>query len=535
VNKAWIFVQALFIFSDLLIKQTGLVEEARLSMNGKISMTVGSSGDSTKSWKIFLFFFIGLLTFNSLTLTDPPYWDGLVGVYRQGLWLHHNDFDFVGLSNAILVVDGGPNTFIWSVSSVLLACLWTVVQGKTFFILLHLANLGLAAGTLTLMFGMLRPMMPRRETLCFVALAATDPIFSGQCATIYLEIPLAFVFVVTLKFAVDGRYTWATLVCFLSYLMKATGLIIGLALFVWLIVVILHRRVILKDHWLDRKSALLCLLPLPIMFMLETFQPINTRFSGEFNLSLTRMLIEYPHQFGIFLSSLLLFSLSLTKSTRKKILESPKLFKMLSFCAIFSWGFWLSFFLHHHPLVRYLVVTTAPLIVLVAVLVFLKRFGRRFALLVVIPLIVTNLANQWGHLLPPIAGRDSRDGFRLERSREFLNDLQQNKEVCRELEEKYFNKRIVAKYPFLQMLTMPEMGYVSKPLPNVYSTGLPLHNSLSRRATNEVSSGRRTIFIHASNIFELASQPDLSPRQEDKILILKKFRGGFVTVYQRLP
>ena len=197
--------------------------------------------------------------------------------------------------------------------------------------------------------------------------------------------------------------------------------------------------------------------------------------------------------------------------------SDPQRNALIFLLGAFVCGFWVGFQIFPMSLVRYSVIVVFPLLALVAL--FSSRAPRvSFGLVGVI--LVFGLVNQNGALLEPLPDPRSRSGHLLERSREFLADLDGNIQLVRYLEENHFDDVIVAKDPFIQMLTLPEMGYVKKPLPHVIGAGrfplvsaaIPFEDIASRGG--ELTS----LCIYSANILERGWLPTLRPRKDEKII-----------------
>lgn len=155
-------------------------------------------------------------------------------------------------------------------------------------------------------------------------------------------------------------------------------------------------------------------------------------------------------------------------------------------------------------------------------------------------MLTIGMLNLNGRLYSPLRSYFSRSGDRLERSREYLQDLWANQAACKLLETKYFDRPIVAKWPFVQMLTMPEMGYVSKSLPNVYSaTSIQAKYLNVKTYRKDTKMPDNTLYIFGFNTLESVPVwgPSLLPKRElrYKIILKNSVRDGWFVVYEKEP
>ena len=140
-----------------------------------------------------------------------------------------------------------------------------------------------------------------------------------------------------------------------------------------------------------------------------------------------------------------------------------------------------------------------------------------------------------GLFYPALQPLSSRSGEYLERSREYITDLRANVAFCQALEKDAFLNPIVAKWPFVQMLTMPKLGYVTNPAPYVYAVGtLPKYTS-AKLFTEFKNMPNNTLYIYAFNSFESWNKfgPSLQPRPEDQIVVSDDTLGGLLLVYRK--
>ena len=120
-----------------------------------------------------------------------------------------------------------------------------------------------------------------------------------------------------------------------------------------------------------------------------------------------------------------------------------------------------------------------------------------------------------------------------------MNDLRANKAACRLLETEYFNRPVVAKWPFLQMLTIPKMGYVTKALPNVYAACPPISYGKVKIYDPKSKMPDNTLYVFAFNSLEAWTKfgPSLFPKRDKryKIIVKNQIKGGWLIIYEKEP
>ena len=151
-------------------------------------------------------------------------------------------------------------------------------------------------------------------------------------------------------------------------------------------------------------------------------------------------------------------------------------------------------------------------------------------------LLTLGLISINGKYYLPLQSNRLRSGEYLERSREFINDLWENQAACKLLETKYFNRPIVAKWPFIQMLTIPEMGYVTKALPNVYTACRQVNYAKTKKYDPKVKMPDSTLYIFASNSLEAWTKfgPSLIPPRGNiyEFIVKNQIKGGWLVIYR---
>lgn len=488
------------------------------------------------SW-VFAFSFVALTLVNIRHLMDPPYWDGIF-VYSQAIWLKNHHFNLLELARQPGYFDGGPSINPMYAIALLAGVLYKFFSTAVVFLIMHLLNIAWAAFAVTVFYALLRETLKPSLALLWCAAAGSQPIWSGQSAAIYLEIPLAACVGAIILLVYQKKYAAAAIVCVLTYFIKQSVLLFGMAIWAYVTAVVLVENVLFRKSVRERtpRSVFLLLLPLPLYLVLEKVRASNMSTQLYFQLIATNLQYLWegcPDLVVLSMFALALFLLLLFKK-RKSIFSNSSLKRNVYLTAlmlIFIFGYWCSFILYLNPLYRYATFAVFPLFATISLLLFelAPKVSGHFCLF----LLLFNLYNQYGVVLPPPHEREARSGEKLERSREYLLDLQGTRKFCSDLEERFGDKNIVAKYPFIQMLTLPELGYVDRALPHLFAVNRhPLYTP-SKFANLGLLGNSETAFLYAPNVFESSLIPSLKPDPKDCTILSNTIRNGTLILYER--
>lgn len=470
-----------------------------------------------------------LILFNIRQLDNPPYWDDIIGLHAQALWYVNHDFRILELW-ASPTVYYTSNLYPLGIMPLLYGLMYKLLPPLAVHICGHLFNMACVAMCGVLCWSMLR----RRSWLiagvaCVAAL--TGPIMAGQTAALGQECPLALMCMLSIYCFSRRRYTAAYLWAVGAFFIKYTGIILLLAFPVyWLFLLVFFYRVrsgsgVGKIKRQLLYSALLAGVFCAIMIMMPhgiTAAPglgIKTALLRTF--AFTR--IYYP-LLGLNIVVAMIGALWFivrSRPFRRDIF-------IVILLSIFCGGFCVAFFSHSLPLPRYFTTIIFPLTVLLFLVI-----PRKLALIIGLGFIILNITGINGALFPRI-GAMPRSGALLERSREYLTDLEANRRLCKWLETNAFDRPILAKWPFVHMLTVPEFGYVSKPLPRVLSP-YHVHECCTGVSVLEPGNFRLppgTICVYADNDFEYMHSPvRLAPRGEVQVLYRDESLPGELLIY----
>ncbi len=495
--------------------------------------------EATKAREVFALACLFYLAVNAPHLTDPPYWDAVMGVYHQGVWLYRNGFHYADLLRQPTAERGGSNVNVFFAFSALFALLLRVLPLKGVFFVFHLANITGAGLTIALFFAMLRPRVGGVAALLWILVAASNPIWTGQVASMYLEVPYTAAATLSVYAFWKGRYDLAGLTCVLSYFLKhaaplqaAVYLVFGLF---WL-----GRDLYREGHLCPGtlRSALYMIAPYPLLAVLGHWVS-RVGFSFPWSVAATKIHIfiyQSPYLYPtiilqVALTAAILATRWFPRRPRGTVAGNSRWPRYL---CLYTAGFILSFCIYPISLVRYMIYILFPLAAMLSLLTAefpVASFGLALSLL------AFHALNQEGALLRPLPGFIARSGDRLERSREYLTDLEVNRAACRFLENAGRTYPVVSRWPFTLMLTVPEFGYVKSPLPHVIDADRPtLISGTPSLGDSPVNLANHTVMcLYTPNVFDVGSPgPSLKPRPGDRILWRdQSLPGNPVVIYMR--
>lgn len=421
-----------------------------------------------------------LLALHARALFDPPYWDGLIGAFPQGLWLARHDFDLVRLlTQERTCPEGGPNVYPFSVYPLAIGALYSAgLEPRQVFLLVHLAMLACAATASAAFFALARSATDTRTGAFATLVFASAPMFHAMASQMNMDMPLCACTLLSARSMQTGRFGRAALFASIALLVLPRGVIVVAAnlavLGVWLL-----GRVRAEDARMAtrRRAWSACAVHAALLLLFGVEFVLSSRWShgpayvswfGGFGDLARRVLWIVPDMGWAFavavVGALVVAGLAWRRKASWTELVSATF--VLLFLAFFGQ--------YTNTLPRYFLQVHGHVLLLLLALVV--RDGRNAR--VVRPwLAVAALAqafNHYGVLYPAVpagwrvpghadARLRSNDGHVLERSMEYRDDLLLDVELARRL-ERFDRARtlVVAPWPITHALAFPEFGYVDR-------------------------------------------------------------------------
>ena len=498
--------------------------------------------------------FLALTGLRATVLTCPPYWDAIVGPFAEATWLKNNGFDYWRLVHSELRFPaGGPAVYVWSVLPSLYALLLLLFSPATVFAILHVANFLFASIIGVTLYGLMRDLLRVQPIAAGLATAAVlaQPAFGGQIDAVNMEMAATLVIVLTASALLRGRYRLALVYSLIGVFVKDAIALLCLANLVFVALLVISGR--------ERRRVLAlctCAVPIVVRFTVKSyvfsFEELGPggQFLGVFsNLEFLGTVLTacVPDVLVIFFVTvgmgLHLCSGSAAPQSSGKVAALPRFCDTLLdrlgpvyvYCLIVAGGFLCFMVALLEPLPRYFVWYLPFFFLGFAAVIQRSHLSEKAkALCFCIPAVVGAL-NGSGVLYPPLPRHWSRSGELLERSREYIQDVRSNQALAKFVAENLGDHCIVATCPMDRMLTMPEVGYVSRPL-DVYTVWTkPTYVPVKSCELLRPEDTSRMALVYKPTVFNHGNPVSLAPGPKDVILFADSLRGGPAIVYKLAP
>lgn len=401
-----------------------------------------------------LFLLLAALNFSSLSA--PPFWDDLIGVQTQAVFLARNHLDLTALLNCPRG-DGSACYNPFSILCWFYALLYSFLPPVTVHTIGHLLNCACLAGCGGLFLELSKRRLSPETAVAGAAFALTHPLLASRAAAMGQEALLAFFFMLVL-FLWSRRARCGAVLCALASLtVKLTGAVLLSGIAAERLTALRTKRK--KDLALISVISIAGALALSGYFF--HFRGVERHFAWKPDEILSLVKNAYFLLLAEFLAALVIFRVALKSGGGA----------VFSWCRvrIFAWviaGFYAANFLSAQvALPRYGAVIVFPSVFLL--LTALEVYRRRVTIGILALLSVFNLFCCFGAMLPDIPELARHDGSLLERSLEYTALRDGYRRFCAEIEKTPPRQPLVTTWPLLQMLTVPEFGYVRAPVPNV--------------------------------------------------------------------
>lgn len=426
---------------------------------------------------------VALLLLRGTSLSDPPYWDALLGLFPQAHWqAEHGLSPFLLLREQLGYVEGGACVYPFSAVPPAVALLERAVPDVTARLaILHLASFACAGAACAAVFRLARPYGRGVAWLASAAFLA-QPGAQALACQIGLEMPFVATIAWTCVALAERRFAASVAWALAALLVKPTGVVAAATGLAVIGARLLFPRVA-ADGGRARANetrcaighALVCALFVAQLVLLHAFDrapPGASAFAGLSTLA-TKRLWTVP-EFGLALAALA-FVGAIAWVRRPQHAPIPaRMLAPATFLAAYvallaQWD---------NPLPRYFVAAypaVAALLVATA-----SRYAPRAALAPSVAAVALfGLLGSHGRFQPDRAPRPAwqrvdalatsepaapNDGWLLERSMRFRDGLALDVEVA-----KFASTRdgtaFVAPWPLQQALVEPAFGYVERAVP----------------------------------------------------------------------
>ncbi len=462
-----------------------------------------------------------LLLGNLPYLSNPPFWDDILGLHRQALFLARHHFNFAELWASGDFWSGGAWIYKLNWPSLVYGLFYWILPPAAVHCLGHILNIAVLAAAAGCVFKILREngIAPAASLLWSLAMIC-EPVVSAQGVSLGQEILLTGCFCgLLLAFALD-KHKWCLFFLLLGALVKPAALIPAAAYCGVLCVDFLRERT--RRNLLKIISCGLLCIALAILLFLD-----SDGASGN-------VLRELPERFrNMWIHFPLLLILAVSGLAGGAVLLVREGYdREILLCLLWCAAFFAGYLQYSVPLPRY-AAGVVPVCILLAARGLPQTKYAAFLFL------LAGIVLQNGNFHQPLPGHLSHSGEFLERDRAFLKQIALDQELCANLSAVCADKPVVAKWPYVQMLADPGYGYVSKGLEKVYCAGiLPKKmENVKKYPDPELAKTRGVYYIFACNSFEFFRDfgVPLAPRQGDALVWMPesaKSQGTFL-VYRR--
>lgn len=447
---------------------------------------------------IFIIGYLALLLLNHSFLFNPPYGNDVTALHRQAIWLANNHFDIISLWSADQVFPkGGANAYPFGVFPYFYGILYCILSPVTVHFIGHLLNTAFIVAAFSICYFLIAEITGGKLRAFAWSLAAlATPVIQGRSADIGHESPLLFG-IMLLLLAIFKRRPRVSL-CILASLcfIKMSALVICVAFICWLLII---RQLQINEFPRRRYIGIAIGSFVVIMFLYSItayMDRLDFLITREMIFSNLRMIHYLMPLTGISIAGIIIFAVVRYRQAMKAFLlrdniELAAKDRIMLLLAIMTAAFWLAFILYPDPCPRNAAMIVFPMAVFWGLVQMKHQLSPVLAVIVTITGLL--LAELNIPALPDDKNLQSSD--MLERNLAFVSDLNYNLEVCRFIEQNGRNGIIVAQRPFALMLSIPEMGYVRKPLNNVYCADFLFKDALSTNTVKDRQNLQYPVYI----------------------------------------
>ncbi|MCK5215521.1 MAG: hypothetical protein KAR05_09235 [Candidatus Omnitrophica bacterium] len=422
----------------------------------------------------FLWVFAYLVVTRPEVLLYPPYGDAIGGPFAEAIWLFKNNFDYIGLSKQAIFIHGGPKVYLFSIYPAFIAVMLKLFRDpEVFLIINHLVVF--SWGALLIAYFreiLLKICSPKIALLMSMGILAM-PLFQAQVEAINMEIPMVLFSILAVYQLTKKNIALAAIFSVVAAMVKGVAILICGT--VTLIAVFLFffgekgerfnwRYVFwgvitlgfITGKWLLASHYLSCEGEVPWVGMFQGWPSIKS--------------FKFAY---LFLGSLFVFLFVFVKKrffaegagTNFITFLKNNYVTFIMFVAATAWYVLFLQTFAVSPRYWLLLVPFNSFCIFYACQVLIKNEKVLAGALVIF--ITLGFINSYGLFYPPF---DDNDHVILERSLEYRNDQLVNIDLVKEIEGNFSHFKVVSPFIQAQMLAIPEIGYVKKPL-NVYIYG----------------------------------------------------------------
>ena len=426
----------------------------------------------------------------------PPYWDAAMGLWAQANEIMETQFDVRRhLTEEPLFLEGGYVCYRASVVPWIIACLMSMMDHPWTFLVYHFIVFAAGAVSFGLLYSLLRTELTGGVALLVSLAAFSVPVFNTQIDQLGLEVLLALVALCIAHEIYREHYVLASTIAGCSYFIKHTGFALTLAVTCHLLIALALLSIRPADVR-SRRIGIALLVAIGALAMQLTIFSLEATTVGSVvqvsPLMLVPMLLWFPGlAFAMFIaivsawqwitemdSSEIETHWGHTFGTVGHAMDRCRYIVIRFPVILYGWilvlGVCAGMFLLAAVIPRYVALVVPILYLLIGIQAFHTRYRNRWTLAIV-GLLIFDLLNWSGRFLPPVSlvqtvalecdgASAAREGSILERSHEYLADLRATMQAAEMIDRAERGVPVIACAPFSVYLTMPRLGYVSRPI-----------------------------------------------------------------------
>lgn len=489
-----------------------------------------------------------LLAVRGWTLFVPPYEEQANGMWHEAAYLARTNFDYYSLrwEEAHYFFGGQNRHYMVSLLPTILAILMkTLPNAQSVIFCWRFLGLLFAAVIAVQTYHLARVRASAATTLLLVALLFTTPMFLVQVDLAGMELPVIVFALIASWYVMRERYVAASVASLLSFLMKATGGLVTMALLAYLgALILLGRRTGKEWSGLLASGTVLAIQMLALYFGDDT-SVFRASFAWPEALKLPASIYWCPDVVVLVATTACITGVVAVRwllatgppsswfaTLRELARQRPAALSL----TVFHWILIIGNILSTIPYLfipRYFTLGLVLTYVNVGLLLPKQSRIARVATPVLVVGIWFNLCNLYGQLFPPTESASpvefatqplyySRFCAFSERSLEYIADQQSTNRAIRLIERRFSDHPIFIDRPLWIFLTRPFLGVVQKAPADVYLGEVYLNNirEFRKRVLADpdgkdfifvlVGKGR-TRFVQADQADEILYDDQLSP------------------------
>jgi hypothetical protein len=426
---------------------------------------------SARVFALSVFVFLVISKWN--VLFYPFYGDAIGGPFAEAWWLAQNNFDYAGLLQQPGYELGGPRVYFFSIFPTFLAILMKFAPTpQAFLIINHLIVFIEAALVVACVRQIAAKVLAEPIALMTSLLVLALPLFQSQTEAINMEMPCLLFSVWAVCFLIEKKWWPASICTIVAMLVKGHGMIAA-----GCVLVTMLGWLILDPRNLNKRFMSAALLPMgcSLLVVLSKFLLKDQHAAaGMIKLgaglpSLKIMII--PHLYFVSLA-LLIGYVAWKKEKGESLLKAFWMRYYPQIVVFIMAGMWYLLFVNFYAVSPRYKLELAPFLVLCLVFVaslWLPKKDKLIPFLLAGAITISSWAS-FGLFESPLGASYH---VLQERSLEYRNDLKLGIKTAKKMEERFPGFTIGAPFLVAQTLTIPHLGYVSKPL-DVFVYGMPI-------------------------------------------------------------